>query len=66
MVLAMAVVGTLLADIHGPPVLAGAAVGAWLSRSLRPPQARLRPGRALQQRGRGLDSGRVQRHLESP
>jgi hypothetical protein len=30
MVLAMAVVGTLLRDIHGPPVLAGAALGAWL------------------------------------
>jgi hypothetical protein len=32
-VLALALVGTLLEDIHGPPILAGAALGAWLSRS---------------------------------
>jgi rhomboid protease GluP len=35
MVLTMAVVGTLLEDIHGPPVLAGAALGAWLAHPKR-------------------------------
>jgi hypothetical protein len=34
-VLALALVATLLEDIHGPPVLAGAALGAWLSHPKR-------------------------------
>jgi hypothetical protein len=37
-VLAMAIVGTLLEDIHGPPLLAGALAGLWLLRSVPLPR----------------------------